>query len=77
MLKCIFLKKINLVLQEDISNKSTSYIDVHIMEKVLLIEDDLRMVELVTIHLKDLNCLVDVSNNGLDGYKKAVPEITV
>lgn len=47
------------------------------MEKVLLIEDDLRMVELVTIHLKDLNCLVDVSNNGLDGYKKAVPEITV
>lgn len=41
------------------------------MEKVLLIEDDLHIVELVSIHLKDLNCSVDVSNDGLQGYKKA------
>lgn len=42
------------------------------MEKVLLIEDDPNISELVTIHLKDLHCLVDVSDNGTEGFKKAL-----
>ncbi len=42
------------------------------MEKVLLIEDDPHIGELVNIHLKDLNCSVDIATNGLDGYKKGL-----
>ncbi|WP_167604572.1 response regulator transcription factor [Maribellus sediminis] len=41
------------------------------MDKVLLIEDDPHIRELVSIHLKDLNLDVDVSEDGLDGYQKA------
>ena len=42
------------------------------MDKVLLIEDDPHIGELVNIHLKDLNCEVEISTDGRDGYKKAV-----
>ena len=41
------------------------------MEKILLIEDDPHIGELVSIHLKDLNCEVDVSADGREGYEKA------
>lgn len=41
------------------------------MEKVLLIEDDPNISELVSIHLKDLHCLVDVVANGTEGFNKA------
>ena len=41
------------------------------MEKVLIIEDDPNISELVSIHLKDLNCTVEVCANGMDGYKMA------
>lgn len=41
------------------------------MEKILLIEDDPHIGELVSIHLKDLNCEVEISIDGRDGYEKA------
>ncbi|MFV0593602.1 MAG: response regulator transcription factor [Draconibacterium sp.] len=42
------------------------------MDKVLLIEDDPHISELVSIHLKDLNCDVDISADGREGYQKAL-----
>ena len=41
------------------------------MNKVLLIEDDPHIGELVSIHLKDLDCEVEVCTDGRDGYEKA------
>lgn len=41
------------------------------MEKILLIEDDPHIAELVSIHLKDLNCEVEISGDGREGYEKA------
>ncbi len=41
------------------------------MEKILLIEDDPHIGELVSIHLKDLNCSVEVVTDGRAGYEKA------
>lgn len=40
------------------------------MEKILLIEDDPHIGELVSIHLKDLNCEVEISADGREGYEK-------
>ena len=47
------------------------------MEKILLIEDDPHIGELVSIHLKDLNCIVEISTDGREGYEKASAGITV
>ncbi|MGK7396857.1 MAG: response regulator transcription factor [Candidatus Cyclobacteriaceae bacterium M3_2C_046] len=44
------------------------------MKSVLVIEDDKEIVELLKIHLKDLDCKVDKAFNGLDGLKKATDE---
>ncbi len=41
------------------------------MERILLIEDDPHLGELVGIHLKDLNCSVEVITDGREGYEKA------
>ncbi len=41
------------------------------MERILLIEDDPHLGELVGIHLKDLNCSVEVVTDGREGYEKA------
>ncbi len=41
------------------------------MNKVLLIEDDPHIGELVSIHLKDLNCEVEICTDGREGYEKA------
>lgn len=41
------------------------------MDRVLLIEDDPHIGELVSIHLKDLNCEVDISTDGREGYERA------
>jgi len=41
------------------------------MDKVLLIEDDPHIRELVSIHLKDLELEVDVASDGHNGYEKA------
>jgi two-component system, OmpR family, alkaline phosphatase synthesis response regulator PhoP len=41
------------------------------MYKVLLIEDDINIVELLTIHLNDLSCHVTTEGNGLRGLSIA------
>ena len=45
------------------------------MNKVLLIEDDPHIGELVSIHLKDLNCEVEVSTDGGTTFDQ-LPEST-
>ncbi|GJM62576.1 response regulator transcription factor [Persicobacter diffluens] len=44
------------------------------MKKVLIIEDDPEIVQLLTIHLKDLNCECQSADNGADGLKMALME---
>jgi DNA-binding response OmpR family regulator len=44
------------------------------MKKVLLVEDDKSIVDLLEIHLKDLNCDVCSVNDGTDGLNKALSE---
>ncbi len=41
------------------------------MNKVLLIEDDTDIVQLLLIHLRDLGCEVEVEHNGKLGFQKA------
>lgn len=41
-------------------------------KKVLIVEDDDNICELLSIHLKDLDCLVEVANDGLDGHRMAL-----
>ena len=40
------------------------------MKKVLVVEDDKNIVELLTIHLKDLKCEVDIAFDGKEGLLK-------
>lgn len=40
------------------------------MKKVLVVEDDKNIVELLTIHLKDLQCEVDIAFDGKEGLLK-------
>lgn len=42
------------------------------MKKALIVEDEKHIVELLTIHLKDLHLEVDSSNNGVDGLNKGL-----
>jgi DNA-binding response OmpR family regulator len=42
------------------------------MRKVLIIEDDIHIIGLLEIHLKDLNCEVVYATNGLDGLEMAL-----
>jgi two-component system, OmpR family, alkaline phosphatase synthesis response regulator PhoP len=44
------------------------------MKKVLVVEDDKHIVELLTIHLKDLDCEVDVVFDGKEGLLKILNE---
>lgn len=39
------------------------------MNKVLIIEDDVRIIELLEIHLSDLSCQVTSVRNGRDGFE--------
>ncbi|MBI1307282.1 MAG: response regulator [Bacteroidetes bacterium] len=41
------------------------------MNKVLVIEDDPHIIDLVEIHLKDLNCEVARETNGISGFETA------
>jgi two-component system, OmpR family, alkaline phosphatase synthesis response regulator PhoP len=41
------------------------------MKNVLIIEDDKNISNLLQIHVKDLNCNVDINNNGREGYERA------
>ena len=43
-----------------------------VMKKVLIVEDDLEIVQLLEIHLKDLGCNVVRAHTGLQGLRKAV-----
>ena len=42
------------------------------MKNILMIEDDLNIVELVDIHLKDIHCTTTKAHNGTDGIKHAL-----
>lgn len=42
------------------------------MKKALIVEDEKHIVELLTIHLKDLHLEVESANNGKDGLEKAL-----
>lgn len=44
------------------------------MHKVLIIEDDLQIVELLSIHLHDLSCGVTSVHNGIEGLQRAMNE---
>ncbi len=44
------------------------------MKKVLLVEDDRYITELVDIHLSDMDCEVHAENNGKDGLNRALNE---
>lgn len=41
------------------------------MNKVLLVEDDVDIVQLLLIHLRDLRCEVEIEHNGKQGFNKA------
>ncbi len=42
------------------------------LKKVLVVEDDRNLVNLLDIHLRDLNCTLDRAYDGTEGYKKAM-----
>ena len=42
------------------------------MKKALIVEDEKHIVELLSIHLKDLNLDIDTANNGKDGLEYAL-----
>ncbi|GAB4286246.1 MAG: response regulator transcription factor [Ignavibacteriaceae bacterium] len=45
-----------------------------IMKSVLIVEDDKNIVELLEIHLRDLNCKTDVATDGITGLNKSLNE---
>jgi DNA-binding response OmpR family regulator len=44
------------------------------MKKILLIEDDTHLVDLVKIHLSDLHCEIDSTSLGEEGLKRAIQQ---
>ena len=44
------------------------------MEKVLIVEDDVNIAELVALNLRDAGCEVTVENDGLAGHDRALRE---
>ena len=44
------------------------------MEKILIVEDDLNIAELVAINLRDVGCEVFIENDGLAGHDRALRE---
>jgi len=42
------------------------------MKQVLIVEDDPNIIDLLSIHLEDLDCKVEVADNGIDGEEKAM-----
>lgn len=44
------------------------------MKNVLLIEDDVHIKQLLEMHLKDLNCVMEMATNGKAGYEKALTQ---
>jgi DNA-binding response OmpR family regulator len=44
------------------------------MKKILMVEDDTHLIELVDIHLKDINCNTTKVNNGTEALQKALTQ---
>ena len=44
------------------------------MEKILIVEDDPHIAELVSLHLTDAGCQVTIENDGLAGHDRALRE---
>lgn len=44
------------------------------MEKILIVEDDYNIAELVAINLRDIGCEVVIENDGLAGYDRAMKD---
>ena len=44
------------------------------MEKILIVEDDPHIAELVSLHLTDVGCQVTIENDGLAGHDRALRE---
>jgi len=42
------------------------------VKKVLVVEDDRDLVGLLNIHLRDLDCQLDIAYDGTEGFKKAI-----
>jgi len=42
------------------------------VKKVLIIEDDTNLIDLVSIHLKDLDCQIESATDGLSGFDRAM-----
>lgn len=42
------------------------------VKKALIVEDERHIVDLLTIHLKDLHLMVETANNGIDGLEMAL-----
>ena len=44
------------------------------MEKILIVEDDANIAELVALHLRDAGCIVTIENDGIKGHDRALRE---
>jgi two-component system, OmpR family, alkaline phosphatase synthesis response regulator PhoP len=44
------------------------------MEKILIVEDDTNIAELVALHLRDAGCIVTIENDGIKGHDRALRE---
>jgi two-component system, OmpR family, alkaline phosphatase synthesis response regulator PhoP len=44
------------------------------MERVLIVEDDANIAELVALHLRDAGCKVTIENDGIAGHDRALRE---
>jgi two-component system, OmpR family, alkaline phosphatase synthesis response regulator PhoP len=44
------------------------------MEKILIVEDDANIAELVALHLRDAGCKVTIENDGIQGHDRALRE---
>jgi two-component system, OmpR family, alkaline phosphatase synthesis response regulator PhoP len=44
------------------------------MEKILIVEDDANIAELVALHLRDAGCRVTIENDGIKGHDLALKE---
>ena len=44
------------------------------MEKILIVEDDIHIAELVAMHLREADCIVTIENDGMKGHDRALKE---
>lgn len=58
----------------DVDEKKKNIQFENIMKRVLIIEDDAKIADLVGIHLKDLDCSLDHAEDGEEGLQRALSE---